>query len=123
MKCNCGYNLSSDNITINLSVLSDLFDVDNNGMIHLNSVMKCPNCQLQYSGIIEMSYEKNKECLKRYVYDKFGLKISDKQLDEVIVKANNKIQNSNDINNYNSIWDFTIYELEECERWVRDSYC
>ena len=98
MKCNCGHNLSSDNITINLSVLSDLFDVDNNGMIHLNSVMKCPNCQLQYSGIIEMSYEKNKECLKRYVYDKFGFKISDKQLDEVIVKANNKIQNSNDIN-------------------------
>ena len=89
MKCNCVHNLSSDNITINLSVLSDLFKVDNNGMIHLNSVMKCPNCQLQYSGIIEMSYEKNKECLKRYVYDKFGFKISDKQLDEIMYITDN----------------------------------
>lgn len=110
MKCNCGHNLSSDNIIINLSLLSDLFKVDNKGMIHLNGVMKCPSCQLQYSAIIEMPYEKNKECLKKYAYDKFGFKISDEQLDKIIVKANNKIQNSNDINNYNSIWDFIIYE-------------
>lgn len=119
MECRCGYNLSSDNTIVNPSTL---FKVDSDGMIHLNGIMKCPNCQLEYSAIIEMPYEKNKECLKKYAYDKFGFKISDEQLDEIINTTEEEIKHhkdlfekEQDIYNYtdkykDEVWKIVIYE-------------